>query len=130
MRRPPGEAHDGHHKDVVLVVEDEPLIRMGLVADLEHAGYAVLEAANADEALSVLETEIGIATLITDIEMPGSMNGLGLARSVSQRWPDLDIVVMSGRFSPGPDELPEGAQFLSKPAPPDAITATLERFAD
>jgi len=99
----------------VLVVEDDGLIRMDLIDVLVDAGFEVLEAANADEALLVLERQDGVMALLTDIDMPGSMNGVGLAKVSAERWPQCRIVVISGRYSPEHGSLPAGARFLSKP---------------
>ena len=101
---------------VVLLVEDELLVRMAAAGDLEDAGFHVLEAANADVALAVLETcSDDVQVLFTDIDMPGSMDGLALARGVAARWPDIGLVVTSGRRLPRPDEMPQETRFLSKP---------------
>lgn len=102
-------------KPPLLIVEDDGLIRMDLVDMLTDAGFAVLDAGNADQALAILEREPSIAALMTDIDMPGSMNGLHLAQQTSQRWPDCKIIVISGRYNPTQGSMPEGALFLSKP---------------
>jgi len=109
----------------VLVVEDDGLIRMDLVDVLSDAGYDVIEAANADQALIVLERETDILALLTDIDMPGSMNGVRLAQLTAERWPDCRIVVISGRYSPEQGSLPEGARFLSKPILDSVLHRTL-----
>lgn len=98
----------------ILVVEDDGLIRMDVVDTLSDAGYAVLEAGNADQALAVLDKN-EVAALLTDIDMPGTMNGIGLARLTAERWPTSKIIVISGRYNPAQGSLPEGAKFLSKP---------------
>jgi CheY-like chemotaxis protein len=84
-------------KALVLVVEDELLIRMQAVSMIEEAGYDVVEASNADEAIAILEARTDIRIVFTDIEMPGSMDGLKLARYVRDRWPPIQLVVTSGR---------------------------------
>lgn len=98
----------------ILVVEDDGLIRMDLVDTLSDAGFQVLEAGNADQALTVLESN-SVSALLTDIDMPGSMNGIGLAQVTAVRWPSSRIIVISGRYNPSQGSLPEGARFLSKP---------------
>ncbi len=98
----------------VLIVEDEPLIRLGLAAAIEDAGYGAVEAAHADEALGRLATA-HFAVMVTDVDMPGSMNGIRLAHRVRQTWPSVQILVISGKVGVAPGELPEGVQFLSKP---------------
>jgi CheY-like chemotaxis protein len=84
--------------ETVLLVEDEALVRMLGVDVLEEAGYRVIEAANADVALKVLEADPdAIAILVTDVHMPGSMDGEGLARIVDQRWPWIRVIITSGQ---------------------------------
>jgi CheY-like chemotaxis protein len=100
---------------VVLVVEDEGLVRMLAVDMLEEAGFVVAEAATADEALAILESRSDIAALFTDVDMPGSMNGFALAQRVAERWPAMRVVITSGRFTPGRDDVPEAGLFVPKP---------------
>lgn len=102
---------------VVLIVEDDPIIRMDAVMMIEDAGLDVIEAANADEAIAILETRPGIRVLFTDIEMPGSMDGLKLARAVRDRWPPVAIIVTSGHIRPKPEDLPRDVTFIPKPYP-------------
>jgi two-component system, response regulator PdtaR len=99
----------------ILVIEDEPLIRLGVVMMLEDVGHEVVEAANADEGIRMLEADSSIRLVLTDIDMPGSMDGLRLAHYVSQRWPPVRIIVISGKVVPAAEELPPEARFLSKP---------------
>jgi CheY-like chemotaxis protein len=107
---------DGQQPVVVLLVEDEALVRM-MAADLlrEEGGFKVVEVVNADEALTILEATADVRALVTDVEMPGSLDGFTLARVVKQAWPQVGIVVTSGRMAPGPNELPSGALFIPKP---------------
>ena len=112
-------------KRPILVVEDDGLIRMDLVDTLADAGFDVLEAANADDALTVLEATPQVSALLTDIDMPGSMNGIGLAQIAASRWQSCRIVVISGRYSPAQGSLPDGAKFLSKPISEKALCRTL-----
>ncbi|WP_430242582.1 response regulator [Neorhizobium sp. DAR64861/K0K2] len=102
-----------HHP--ILVVEDDGLIRMDLADVLSDSGFGVVEAANADQALALLEAGIPVKAMLTDIDMPGSMNGIKLANLTASRWPECRIIVISGRFSPDQGSLPQGARFLSKP---------------
>lgn len=99
----------------VLVVEDEPIIRLGIVSSIEDAGYAVIEAANADEAISRLTASDGVSVVVTDVDMPGSMDGIRLAHYIRRRWPPIQLLVISGKVGVGAGELPEGARFMSKP---------------
>lgn len=102
-------------KPVVLVVEDEPLIRMAAVAMIEDMGYEVVEAIGADEAIVLLEARPDIRVVFTDIEMPGSMDGLKLVHAIRQRWPPVVLIVASGRLTPLASEMPQGTVFLQKP---------------
>lgn len=89
---------------------------MEAVSILEDAGFQMLEAANAAQALSVLEQHHdGVKLLFSDVDMPGDMNGFALAHEVARRWPSIAIVIASGRSKPGPSDLPEGATFIGKP---------------
>ena len=99
----------------VLVVDDEPVLRMILVDLLEGEGYAVEEASNAAEALEVLQALPSIRIVVTDIQMPGSMDGLRLARYIRDAYPPIALIVSSGAVRPEQDELPDDAVFLSKP---------------
>jgi CheY-like chemotaxis protein len=109
---------------VILIVEDELLIRMNAVEMIEEA-YEVVEAASADEAIAILEGRLDITVVFTDIQMPGSMDGLKLAAAVRDRWPPIKIVATSGRVKLGPGDLPEGGRFLPKPYSPAEITELL-----
>jgi CheY-like chemotaxis protein len=102
-------------KPTVLIVEDEFLIRMHLVAVFEDAGCCSIEASSADEAISMLEIYPSLKAVVTDIRMPGQMDGLALAHYVASNWPDRDVVVCSGNELPLKRDLPEGARFLAKP---------------
>ena len=105
----------------VLVVEDEFLVRMDIVDCLEEAGFRVLGAANADEAIVILESRADIRLVFTDVQMPGSMDGLKLAAAVRDRWPPIKIVVASGHASVTLGQIPEGGRFFRKPYEPRAI---------
>ena len=113
----------------VLIVEDEPLVRFCAVQTVEDAGFAVVEAANADEAIAILESRRDIRVIITDIHMPGSMDGLKLAHAVRDRWPPIKIIVTSGRERIAPRDLPDGGRFFAKPYDPNAIKDTLRAWA-
>lgn len=99
----------------IMVVEDEPLIRLGMVMAIEDAGYEVIEAANADEAVRKLERADGVKLVMTDVDMPGSMDGIKLAHFVRGRWPPIQLIVLSGKVGVQPSQLPVGAKFVSKP---------------
>lgn len=104
---------------VILIVEDDLLLRLLTVDILEHAGFVVLQADKADGAVAILDARSDIALLITDISMPGSMNGVKLAHAVRDRWPPIKIIVVSSR---APDiDLPAGSRFFPKPYLPDTM---------
>ena len=116
-------------KVVVLIVEDEPIIRM-LAADMvEEAGFEVLEAGNADEAVRILESRLDVRIVFTDIDMPGSMDGLKLAAAVRRRWPPIEIVLTSGHRSISASELPERSVFFPKPYGHGLVVAALRQLA-
>jgi two-component sensor histidine kinase/CheY-like chemotaxis protein len=99
----------------VLVVEDEMVLRMRAADIVEDAGFHPIEAVNADEAISILESRSDISLLLTDIQMPGSMDGLKLAHAVHERWPSIKIILVSGRVTPTDAEKPADSLFFGKP---------------
>lgn len=111
------------HPVVILVVEDEALLRFSIGDDLRDRGYVVHEAANADQAIRVLEQHPDIEILFTDIDMPGSMDGLKLSAAVRDRWPPIRIIITSGKQRPAIAAMPGGALFLSKPYAVDEVAA-------
>lgn len=111
----------------VLVVEDEPLIRLDVASYLAEAGFTVCEAADGEQALELLNCRDDIRAVFTDIEMPGSINGLDLAAVVRETWPDITVIVTSGRVRPN-GELPEGADFFEKPYELSRIVDRLSRI--
>ena len=115
-------------RPVVLVVEDEFLLRMDAADVIGAAGFEVLEAANADEAITILEARSDVTVVFTDIQMPGSMDGLKLARAVRGRWPPIKIIATSGRLNVGEVDLPEGGRFLAKPYSPAQVTGVLREL--
>ncbi len=96
---------------------------------LDEAGFKVFEAVSADEALTVLEARPDVQAVVTDIEMPGSMNGIALARVIRDRWPGIGVIVTSGRQRPGPDELPDEVVFLAKPYVPETVITVIGQMA-
>jgi two-component sensor histidine kinase/DNA-binding NarL/FixJ family response regulator len=110
----------------VLVVEDEMVLRMRAVDIVEDAGFRPLEAVNADEALSILESRSDISLLLTDIQMPGSMDGLKLAHAVHDRWPGIKIILVSGQVSPSDAERPAHSRFFGKPLGVEQMIAELQ----
>jgi two-component sensor histidine kinase/ActR/RegA family two-component response regulator len=110
----------------VLVVEDEMVLRMRAVDIVEDAGFAAVEAVNADEAISILEARSDISLLFTDIQMPGSMDGLKLAHAVHDRWPAIKIILVSGQVNPSEAERPTDSRFFGKPLGVEEMTAQLQ----
>src|ERR1035438_5488974 len=100
---------------VVLVVEYEMLLRMRAVDMVEDAGYIPLEAVDADEAVAILESRSDIALMFTDIQMPGSVDGLKLAHAVRERGPPIKIILVSGQLKPASVEIPADSRFFGKP---------------
>jgi CheY-like chemotaxis protein len=117
-------------RPVVLIVEDEFLLRIDAAEVIGAAGFEVIEAANADEAIEVLEARGDIMVVFTDIQMPGSMDGLKLARAVRGRWPPIKIVATSGHLNVGEADLPEGGRFLPKPYSSVQVTRVLRELTE
>ena len=112
-------------RPVVLIVEDEPLIRMDTMEMIERAGFDTLEAADADEAIAILTARPDIHVLFTDIQMPGSMDGLRLAHFVRERWPPIKIIATSAHLRVDGYDLPNGGRFLPKPYAAHEVAAHL-----
>ena len=112
----------------VLVVEDDFLNRLHAVNLVEDAGYIAVEASNADEAITILEARKDIRIVFTDIDMPGSMDGLKLAHAIRERWPPIELILTSGHFDIGDDEIPERGRFFPKPYRDQEIISALQHF--
>jgi CheY-like chemotaxis protein len=112
----------------VLVVEDEALILMDIVEQLEAEGFKVYEASNADRALELLTLQPEIRLLFTDIDMPGSIDGLKLAAAVRDRWPPVQIIVTSGARTIEVTDMPHGSVFFSKPYDYAAVMAVMREM--
>jgi two-component sensor histidine kinase len=110
----------------VLIVEDEMLLRMRAVDIVEDAGFSPVQAVNADQALSILESRSDISLLFTDIQMPGSMDGLKLAHAVHDRWPAIKIILVSGQVNPSDAERPADSRFFGKPLSDGQMIAELQ----
>ena len=113
---------------VVLVVEDEMLLRMRAVDMVEEAGFTPLEAVDADQAVAILESRSDIVLLLTDIQMPGSMDGLKLAHAVRKRWPPIKIILVSGQLKLDELDLPTDSRFYSKPLDAEVMIAQMRRM--
>jgi DNA-binding NtrC family response regulator len=105
----------------VAIAEDSVLLREGLARLLDDAGFEVIETGGADEALMWLEVRDDVRVIVTDIHMPGRLNGLDLAHLVHHRWPGILVLVVSGAARPSAAELPEGGRFVAKPYEESAI---------
>jgi CheY-like chemotaxis protein len=113
----------------VLVVEDEILSRIHAVNLVEEAGYEAIEATNADEAITILEARKDIRIVFTDIDMPGSMDGLRLSHAIRTRWPPIELILTSGHFTIDDADLPERGRFFAKPYVDEQVIGTLKHFA-
>lgn len=116
------------HDTTVLVVEDEPLVRFALAEHLADQGFEVLEAGSADEAILLLEGNTAIRLIVTDIDMPGSMDGLKLAAAVADRWPPVRIIVVSGHRTVEITDIPDGSMFFSKPYSKDTLVSSMREL--
>jgi CheY-like chemotaxis protein len=114
-------------RSTILIVEDEPMIRLSAADDLQALGFQVFEADNADVAMALLERNPAIEVLFTDIQMPGTMDGMALAALVGKRWPDIVIVITSGQVRPNPAQLAGCTRFVSKPYVINDLVAIFDR---
>lgn len=113
---------------VVLVVDDNALIRMGAIDLVETAGYEALEAEDADAAIRIMESRVDIDLVFTDVQMPGTMDGIKLAHYIRNRWPPVKLIVASGQAILEESSLPTGSHFFSKPYIDHAITDAMARL--
>src|SRR5258707_4709427 len=112
----------------VLVVEDEMMLRMRAVDIVEDAGFTPIEAVNADDAFAILESRSDIDLLFTDIQMPGTMDGLKLAHAVHARWPSIKIMLVSGQVTLTETERPVNSRFYGKPLEVKKMIAELQEM--
>lgn len=112
----------------VLVVEDEPLLRLDIIDILLDAGFMVYEASNALEAIKVLAQREDIGLVFTDVDMPGGMDGIELAAYVRDRWPPLKLIVTSGYRKVAVGEIPNDSRFFSKPYDGQKIVHTMREM--
>jgi len=117
------------NRKAVLVVEDEPLLRMMAMTMVEDAGFEPVEARDADEAIALLEARTDITIVFTDVDMPGSMDGLKLAAAIRDRWPPIEIVITSGHFRLDDSTIPARTVFFPKPYDHQEVVATLRWMA-
>jgi CheY-like chemotaxis protein len=114
---------------VVLVVEDDPLLRMSAVDMIESAGFDAIEAADATEAVQILERRADVRIVFTDVEMPRGINGLRLAAAIRDRWPPIQIIVTSGLVKLSAAQLPPNSLFFAKPYKEAELMAAMHRMA-
>jgi two-component system, response regulator PdtaR len=114
-------------KPVVLVVEDEPLVRAMAADVLEEAGFEVVEAPTADYALTVLAKRPDVRVVFTDVEMPGHLNGFELARAVQDYYHHVGVVIGSGRAAPQAGDMAPDAVFIRKPYLPATLVQAVQR---
>lgn len=120
------KAGDSVDRPVVLIVQSDALIRISAVHIVEDAGFSVLEAANADDAVELLESHDDIRAVFTAMSMPGSMDGLKLTHAVKDRWPPIHLIVTSERDLR--DKLPANGRFIRKPYAPEQVGAALREL--
>lgn len=118
-----------HSEPVVLVVEDEALLLFHAVDFIEAAGFAVLTAANADEAIGLLNSRPDIRVVFTDIDMPGTMDGLRLAQAIRERWPPVELIITSGHVRVAEESMPARGRFFSKPYDPVEVIEAIRLLA-
>ncbi len=114
---------------VILVVEDEPLQRLMAIDLVERAGFEAVEAGSADEAVRILESRLDICVVFTDIDMPGGVDGMRLATMIRDRWPPIELIIISGKHRLGIEGIPARSAFFSKPYKRDEVMAAMRRFA-
>lgn len=114
--------------DTILIVEDEAIVRFELIDLFEEEGYRVFAAADADEAIAILGKHGEVRVVLTDVEMPGSMDGLKLARYIRRRFPPTLLLIASGHRGITPDDLPEHSAFFTKPFDPAALLRKIDEM--
>lgn len=116
-------------KPVVLVVEDEPLLRLLASDMIEEAGFEVLQASNSTVAIATMEERLDVRVVFTDVDMPGGINGIELATFIRARWPTIHIVVTSGKPWPANEPVPVNVEFFPKPYRKDQVLDIVKRMA-
>lgn len=114
----------------VLVVEDEPLVRMYVTGILEESGFEVIEAESGEEALAILSARNRVGAVVSDVDMPGNVNGFELARRLHDDCPRLGIILVSGVADPSGENLPTGVRFLSKPVWASTLLRLVRQVTD
>jgi CheY-like chemotaxis protein len=119
-----------HTRNVVLIVEDEPLVRMSISGALLQAGFEVLASSNGAESLELIAIRPDVFAVVSDIAMPGPIDGFELAREVQRRWPEIGVVLVSGQMEPPKSHCPGGVLFLSKPFKASTLLRLLREIAE
>lgn len=114
---------------IVLVVEDEPLLRMMAVDMVEEAGFIAVEAADSHQAIAILKARTDIRIVFTDIDLPGGLDGMKLAAAIRDRWPPVEIIMTSGHLKPATCDMPPRSVFYPKPYPQERVIATMQAMA-
>ena len=109
-------------------MEDQPIIRFAAVDFLNSAGFEVLEARDADDAIRILDAHVDVSLVFTDVEMPGSMDGIRLTHYIRGRWPKVYFIVASGRRIVEEHQLPHGSKFFPKPYDESSIVSEMKRM--
>lgn len=113
----------------VLIVEDDPLQRLNAIELLSDAGHVVADADTADAAVQLIEDGWRGHVVVTDVHMPGTLNGFQLAQTICRRWPSIGVVILSGVLRPKPGDLPDESRFLAKPYEPARLKSMIEEVA-
>jgi len=114
---------------VVLVVEDEPLLRLAAMDMVEEAGYEAIPATDTTQAIEILESGVDVRIIFTDIDMPPGLDGLTLAAMVRDRWPPIEIIITSGHYAAREITLPPRCIFFSKPYRESEVVAAMKKLA-
>ena len=117
-------------RQIVLVVEDEPILRMNAIDMVEEAGFEAIEAADATQAIEILERRLDIRLVFTDIDMPRGIDGMKLAALIHTRWPPIEIILTSGHVDTSDVELPERSLFFAKPYHERDVVSAMQRLAN
>lgn len=115
-------------RETVLVIEDEPVMRMQALDLVEDAGFEAVEALGADDAVLILEQRPDIRVVFSDIDLGAGVDGLRLVRVIRERWPPVEIIMTSGKVNPAPGDLPERGLFFAKPYRPEEVSAAMRRM--
>jgi CheY-like chemotaxis protein len=124
-----GGAASSERQIFVLVVEDDPILLWLAMDVVAEAGYEGIEARNADEAIQILEARTDIRIVFTDVEMPGTLDGIKFAQAVRGRWPPIELIIVSGWTKLSDQDIPERGRFFSKPYKPEEIIEALHQLA-